>query len=186
MADKSSKQLVNTYTNSISINDYYNNFSGKIEKTYTGIQLKKYGNPVEPEQKKAIKSIISREINAAPQSRGEKGTSLKLLDILPAENEDMLNSHAVIGFESDEKNPGVTRLSFNELSVFFSKTKVFTDENLNARVLISIENQWRSTDGAPKTAVLIEQEYDFKNIKYGYNNQIDESILTKWYSLKSS
>ena len=65
--------------------------------------------------------------------------------------------------------------------MFFSKTKVFTDENLNARVLISIEGQWRSTDGSPQTATLIEQEYDFKNIKYGYKNQIDEPILTKWY-----
>jgi hypothetical protein len=63
----------------------------------------------------------------------------------------------------------------------FIFTKVFSDENLNARVLISIEGQWRSTDGEPKTATLIEQEYDFKNIKYGYENEIDEPILTKWY-----
>ncbi|MEE9408429.1 MAG: hypothetical protein V3V28_10190 [Polaribacter sp.] len=182
LVDRSSKKLINTYTNSISINDYYNNYSGRIQKTYTGIQLKKYANPIENVQKTELKSIITREINAAPKSRGVKGTTLALLDVIPEkENEDMLNFHAVIGFESDDKNPGVTRLSFNELRVFFSKTKVFSDENLNARVLISIEGQWRSTNGEPKTAVLIEQEYDFKNIKYGYKNQIDTPILTKWY-----
>lgn len=182
LVDKSTKKLVNTYTNSISINDYYNNFTGNVRKTYTGIQLKKYANPIEAEQKAEMKSIMTREIKPEPKSRGKKTTTnLALKDIFPKENEDLLNFHAVIDFESDEDNPGVTRLSFSELRVFFSKTKVFSDENLNARVLISIEGQWRSTDGEPKTATLIEQEYDFKNIKYGYENQIDEPILTKWY-----
>ncbi len=182
LVDRSSKKLINTYTNSISVNDYYNNYSGRIQKTYTGIQLKKYANPIENEQKAEMKSIITREIKVEPKSRGQKTTStLALEDVFPEENEDLLNFHAVIDFESDKDNPGVTRLSFSELRVFFSKTKVFSDENLNARVLISIEGQWRSTDGEPKTATLIEQEYDFKNIKYGYKNQIDEPILTKWF-----
>lgn len=181
LVDNSTKKLVNTYTNSVSINDYYNNFSGKVAKTYSGIQLKKYANPIEISDKTAMKSIITREIKAEPKSRGIATTSLAMEDIFLEENEDLLNFHAVINFESDEDNPGITRLSFNELRVFFSKTKVFKDENLNARVLISIEGQWRSTDGSPQTATLIEQEYDFKNIKYGYKNQIDEPILTKWY-----
>ncbi|MBU3011399.1 hypothetical protein KO506_08295 [Polaribacter vadi] len=181
LVDNSTKKLINTYTNSISINDYYNNFSGEIAKTYTGIQLKKYANPIEAEQKAEMKSIMTREIKPEQKSRGIAKSSLIMEDIFPKENEDLLNFHAVINFESDKDNPGVTRLSFNELRVFFSKTKVFKDENLNARVLISIEGQWRSTDGSPQTATLIEQEYDFKNIKYGYENQIDEPILTKWY-----
>tara|TARA_R110002167_G_scaffold113526_2_gene286598 strand:+ start:20103 stop:21110 length:1008 start_codon:yes stop_codon:yes gene_type:complete len=181
LVNRSTKKLTSSYTNAISINDYYNNFSGNIEKTYTGIQLKKYAKPVDLEEKEAIKSIITREINAAPKSRGANASTLVLEDVIPKEDTEMLNFNAVIGFESDPKNPAVTRLSFNELNVFFSKTKVFSDENLNVRVLISIEGQWRSTDGSPQTAVLIEQEYDFKNIKYGYENQIDKPILTKWY-----
>ena len=181
LVNRSTKKLSTSYTNSLSINDYYNNFSGTVEKTYSGIRLKKYANPVEVEEKEAMKSIITREITEAPKSRGANASSLILEDVIPAEDKDMLNFNAVIGFESDPKNPAVTRLSFNELNVFFSKTKVFSDENLNVRVLISIEGQWRSTDGSPQTAVLIEQEYDFKNIKYGYENQIDKPILTKWY-----
>jgi hypothetical protein len=181
LMDNSSKKLVSTYTNSISINDYYNNFTGKIQKSYSGIQLKKYANPSESAQKAEMKSILTREIPTAPKTRGNTKASLVLEDIFPKENDDLLNFHAVVNFESDKENPGVTRLSFEELRVFFSKTKVFSDENLNVRVLISIEGQWRSKDGSPKTATLIEQEYDFKNIKYGYKNQIDEPILTKWY-----
>jgi hypothetical protein len=67
------------------------------------------------------------------------------------------------------------------LRVFFSKTKVFTDEDLNAKVSISIDGQWRSQDGSPMKATLIEQEYDFKNLKYGADNQIEEPILSPWY-----
>ena len=182
LVDRSTKKLVSTYTNSISINDYYTYSNDRVQKTYQGIQLKKYANPIESEQRAEMKSIMTREIKPERKSRGKKTTTaLALKDIFPKENEDLLNFHAVIDFESDEDNPGVTRLSFSELRVFFSKTKIFSDENLNARVLISIEGQWRSTDGEPKTATLIEQEYDFKNIKYGYKNQIDEPILTKWY-----
>jgi len=180
LVDNSTKKLVNSYKNSISINDYYNNISGKIVKSYSGFQLKKYGNPVEVRDRTTMKSIITKEIDVAPKSRGAKSL-LAIDDIFPKKNDDLLNFHAVISFESDEDNPGVTRLSFDELRVFFSKTKVFKDENLNARVLISIEGQWRSTDGEPKTATLIEQEYNFKNIKYGYKNQINKPILTKWY-----
>jgi len=29
--------------------------------------------------------------------------------------------------------------------------------------------------------ILIEQEYDLKNLKYGYENQIQEPILSQWY-----
>jgi hypothetical protein len=52
---------------------------------------------------------------------------------------------------------------------------------LNAKVSISIEGQWRSTDGSPMKKTLIEQSYEFKNLKYGYENQLKESILSPWY-----
>ena len=80
LVDNSTKKLINTYTNSISINDYYHNFAGKIEKTYSGIQLKKYANPIESGQKTEMKSIMTREINVQPKSRGTKGTTLLVLD----------------------------------------------------------------------------------------------------------
>ena len=72
-------------------------------------------------------------------------------------------------------------MSFNELRVFFSKTKVYTDEDLNAKISIAIEGQWRGADGTPKRATLIEQEYDFKNLKYGAENLIDTPLLSPWY-----
>ncbi len=95
--------------------------------------------------------------------------------------EDLLNFHAVIGLISDKENPGITRLSFNELRIFFSKTKVFSDEDLNARVSILIKGQWREEAGSPVTDTLIAQEYDFKDLKYGPENQIETPILSPWY-----
>ena len=67
------------------------------------------------------------------------------------------------------------------MRVFFSKTKVFTDEDLNARVSVLIKGKWRGEDGSPIADTLIEQEYDFKNLKYGPENQIQEPILSPWY-----
>lgn len=104
-----------------------------------------------------------------------------LSDVIRNEKEDLLNFHAVIELISDPENPGVTRLSFNELRILFSKTRVYTDENLNAKVSIAIEGQWRGTDGSPIKKTLIEQAYEFRNLKYGYDNQIKEPILSPWY-----
>ena len=49
------------------------------------------------------------------------------------------------------------------------------------RVSVSIDGQWRGDDGTPISATLIEQEYDFKDIKYGAKNIIDKPIISPWY-----
>ena len=103
------------------------------------------------------------------------------VEIIRPEKEDLLNFHAVFRLESAEDNPGITRLSFDELRIFFSKTKVFQDENLNARLSILIKGQWRGEDGTPMADTLIEQEYDLRNLKYGAENQIKTPILSHWY-----
>ena len=180
LADKSSKSLVNTYSQSLSINNYYNTDLGKVEKTYKEIHLKKFSKPKDAIKNEEIKGIVSNEFEMLPKSRGNTG-ALDIKDVIRTEEDDMLNFYAVIELISDPQNPGVTRLSFNELRVFFSKTKVFTDENLNAKISLSIEGQWRGEDGTPKSAVLIEQEYDFKDLKYGADNQIKTPILSPWY-----
>jgi hypothetical protein len=179
-AEKTSKSLSNSYTKSISINDYYNTDTGKIEKTYNQIQIKKYSKPTDTAKKGELSTVIKTEYQTIPKTRGESA-SLKLTDIIREEKDDLLNFHAVIELISDPENPGITRLSFNELRILFSKTRVYTDENLNAKVSISIEGQWRSTDGSPMKKTLIEQSYEFKNLKYGYENQLKESILSPWY-----
>lgn len=180
LAEKTSKSLSNSYNKSISINDYYNTDTGEIEKTYSQIQIKKYAKPSNATEKSTLENNLKTEYQAIPKTRGASA-SLMLNDIVRDEKEDLLNFHAVIEFVSDPENPGVTRLSFNELRILFSKTRVFTDENLNAKVSISIEGQWRSTDGSPMTKTLIEQAYEFKNLKYGYENQLKEPILSPWY-----
>ena len=179
-AEKSSKSLTNSYTKSISINDYYNTDNGNVEKTYNKIQIRKYSKPTDENLKGSIKGIIKDEYNLLPKTRGADA-SLKITDIFRDEKDDMLNFQAVFEFISDAENPGVTRLSFNELRILFSKTRIYTDENLNAKVSILIEGQWRSTDGSPMKKVLTEQAYEFKNLKYGYENQIKEPILSPWY-----
>jgi hypothetical protein len=180
-AEKTSKSLSNSYTKSISVNDYYFlNGSGLIEKTYEEIQIKKYSKPSDGVQKGGLESNLKTDYNSIPISRGAVA-SLKLTDVIRTQKDDLLNFHAVVGLESDKENPGVTRLSFKELRILFSKTKVYKDENLNAKVSIVIEGQWRSTDGSPMTKILMEQAYEFKNLKYGYENQIQEPILSPWY-----
>ena len=180
LAEKTSKSLVSTYSQSISINNYYNTDLGEVEKTYKEIHIKKYSKPESPEKKAQITTLVEDEINAMPKSRGNNA-ALNVQDVIRLEQDDLLNFYAVIELISDPQNPGVTRLSFNELRVFFSKTKVYTDENLNARISIAIEGQWRGEDGTPNSATLIEQEYDFKNLKYGADNLIDKPLLSPWY-----
>lgn len=180
LAEKTSESLSNTYTKSISINDYYNTDAGKIEKTYNKIHIKKYSKPTDAEQKVELSNTIKKEYQAIPKARGGEAF-LMLSDVIRDEKDDLLNFHAVIELVSDPENPGVTRLSFNELRILFSKTRVYADENLNAKVSIVITGQWRSTDGSPMSKTLIEQAYEFRNLKYGYDNQITDPILSPWY-----
>lgn len=180
LAERSVKALTNSYSHSISVNDYYNTDLGDVEKTYSEIHIKKFSKPWEEEEKMRIKNIITEEVKSLPVSRGQAGT-LALKDIIREKENDLLNFHAVIELISDPNNPGVTRLSFNELRVFFSETKIFEDEDLNAQISIQLVGQWRNTDGSPMVATLMEQEYDFKNLKYGIENQITEPILSPWY-----
>lgn len=180
LAEKTSESLVSRYSQSLSLNNYYNTDLGSVEKTYKEIHIKKYSKPNNPQEKEQITSIVKDEFSAMPKSRGNTA-SLSVDDIIRIEEDDLLNFFAVIELISDPQNPGITRLSFNELRVFFSKTKVYTDEDLNAKISISIEGQWRGNDGTPLSATLIEQEYDFKNLKYGPDNLIDKPILSPWY-----
>lgn len=180
LAEKTSKSLSNTYSQSLSINNYYNTDLGDVEKTYKEIHIKKYSKPNDITEKDKITTIVKNEFNALPKSRGNT-SALSVNDVIRVEDDDLLNFYAVIELISDAENPGITRLSFNELRVFFSKTKVYSDEDLNARVSVSIEGQWRGDDGTPISATLIEQEYDFKDLKYGADNLIKKSILSPWY-----
>jgi len=181
IAEKTSNSLTSSYVKSISINDYYyTDDSGKPEKTYQKIHIKKFAKPINPEDKVALGEGLKSEYEALPKTRGSN-SSLELSDVIRTENDDLLNFHAVIELISDPENPGITRLSFNELRILFSKTRIYTDENLNAKISIAIEGQWRSTDGSPMVKKLIEQSYEFHNLKYGYENQISEPILSPWY-----
>ena len=180
LAEKTAQSLTSSYSQSISVNDYYNTDLGEVEKTYNEIHIKKYAKPVEKEEKDELTVIIRDEITQLPKTRGGEAT-LQMKDVIREKEDDLLNFHAVIGIESDPENPGVSRLSFNELRILFSKTRVYKDENLNAIVSVQIEGQWRNTDGSPEKGVLIEQEYDFRNLKYGAKNQIKEPIKSPWY-----
>jgi len=180
LAEKSSKSLMSTYSQSLSLNNYYNTDLGEVEKTYKEIHIKKFSKPKDSEKKNEIKGLVTTDFETMPKSRGTT-SSLNINDVIRLEQDDLLNFYAVIELISDPENPGITRLSFNELRIFFSKTKVYTDEDLNAKISISIDGQWRGDDGTPQNAVLIEQEYDFKNLKYGAENQIETPILSPWY-----
>lgn len=180
LVEQNSQSLVSSYVQSVSINDYYNNFTGDIEKTYNEIHIKKYSKPIKIDQKEYVKNLLETEYTSIPKTRGEN-SYLELNEIIRDEQDDLLNFHAVIGILSDPENPGVSRLSFNELFILFSKTKVYQDENLNAKISILVEGEWRNQDGTPNKGTLIEQEYVFKDLKYGYGNQINEPILSPWY-----
>jgi hypothetical protein len=181
LAEKSAKSLTSSYSQDLFVNDYYNTDLGMVEKTYSEIHIKKYSKPESPEKKQQLKDLIQEEIQPAQKSRGQAAAFLAMDEIIRPLDDDLLNFHAVIKLITDEENPGITRLSFEQLRVFFSKTKVFTDEDLNARVSILIKGKWRGEDGSPIADTLIEQEYDFKNLKYGPENQIQEPILSPWY-----
>ncbi|MCF7561883.1 hypothetical protein L3X39_14655 [Sabulilitoribacter multivorans] len=180
LAEKSAKSLNSSYSQSISINDYYNTDLGKVEKTYEKIYIKKYSKPDNKEQKTIITQIVRDEFKGNIKSRGEE-SALTLNEVIRDKEDDILNFQAVIELISDPENPGITKLSFNELRILFSKTKVFKDEDLNAKVSLLIEGQWRDSEGTPHKKTLIEQVYDFKKLKYGYENQIKTPIVSPWY-----
>lgn len=181
LAEKSSEALSSSYSKDLSINDYYNTDLGSVEKTYSEIHIKKYSKPLKEEKNRELENLILTEVNALPKARGAEGAFLAMDEIIRPVKDDLLNFHAVIGLESAADNPGVTRLSFKELRILFSKTKVFRDEDLNARLSVLIRGQWRGEDGTPIEGVLIEQEYDLRNLKYGPENQIKTPILSEWY-----
>lgn len=180
LAQQSSNALTSSYTQSLSISDYYNSDLGYVEKTYSEIHLKKFSQPSSISQKQELTSLITNEYNALPKTRGPNGF-MALTDIVRADDEDLLNFHAVIELESNEDDPSITRIKFRELRILFSKTKIFKDEDLNARISLSIEGEWRSRDGSPQNAILFEEQYDFKNIKYGLDNLIKQPIISPWY-----
>ena len=182
LAEKTAKSLTSSYSQSLSVNDYYNTDLGDIEKTYSEIRIKKYAAPRESQEEQRLKTIIQNDLQEMPKSRGNTA-AMTMNDVirLKDDHEDLLNFEAVIEIQSDPENPGVSRLSFNELRILFSRTKVYEDENLNARLSVSIEGHWRSKDNTPMQAILIEQEYDLKNLKYGTENQIINPILSPWY-----
>ena len=179
LADKTAKSLTTAYSKSISVNDYYNNYSGRISKSYDRIDIKKFSRPLEKQDENQLKVIIRDEITKLPKSRG--GSTLGIDDVIREDKNDLLSFHAVIRILSDPNNPSVSRLSFEELRILFTKTKVFSDENLNAIISISLEGQYRNIDGTPEKKILIEQEYDFRNLKYGAENQISSPILSPWF-----
>ena len=182
LAENTNKSLSTSYTKSISINDYYNTDLGEVEKTYKYIHIKKYAKPSDLDKKTTLTRDLKQSFISSghTSTRGAAGT-LAINDIVREKEDDLLNFHAVIELITDPENPGVTRLSFNQLRILFSKTKMYSDENLNVKLSLVIEGQWRNTNGSPMKAVLIEQEYDFKNLKYGYKNQIETPILSPWY-----
>lgn len=180
LAEKTTESLTSSYSKSISVNDYYNTDLGQVEKTYNEIHIKKYAKKIDEEDKSDLIVIIRDEITQLPKTRGASA-ALKVEEVIREKEDDLLNFHAVIEIESDDENPGVSRLSFNELRILFSKTRVYNDENLNAIISVQIEGQWRNTDGSPNKGILIEQEYDFKNLKYGVENQIKEPLKSPWY-----
>lgn len=182
LADKTAKSLTSTYSQSLSVNDYYNTDLGEVEKTYNEIHIKKYAAPQQETDEQRLKGYIENDIQDMPKSRGAT-SAFTMNDVIRVqdEKEDLLNFEAVIEILSDPENPGVSRLSFNELRILFSRTKVYTDENLNARLSVSIEGHWRNKDNTPMHAVLIEQEYDLQELKYGTQNQIKTPILSPWY-----
>ena len=179
LADKSTAKLFSSYRKTLSIDDYYTSTVLGIEKTYNQIHIRKYSKPIKEEQEVKIKEVLSKEFSEAPATT--RGTKFAISDIMRKDKNDLLNFHAVIDIESNQENPSISRLKFSELYVFFSKTKVFTNEDLNALVSIKVEGQWRDKNGTPMQKVLIEQNYDFKKIKYGQDNQIKEPIVSPWY-----
>jgi hypothetical protein len=180
LAERSTQSLTNSYRQSISISDYYSLTNEIVEKKYKKIEIRKYAKPADTESKQRARQILADEINSLPKSRA---SSIELADLIREEQDDFLNFKAVIELISDPNNPSITRLSFNELYIFFSKTKVYKDEDLNVKMLISIDGIWRSksSESLPFVGTLIEHEFNFKDLKYSAENQLSSPVLSPWY-----
>lgn len=185
LAEKTAKSLTTSYSQSLSINDYYTYDGDEVSKTYEEIHIKKFEAVAEEEKQKELLTAIEDDFKKQPQSRGATAAfsmkNIKRVKDIAEEKEELLNFEARIAIESDPENPGVSRLSFKELRVLFSRTKVYEDEDLNAQLAVSIEGHWRSKDNTPMHAILIEQEYELRDLKYGVENQLDQPIVSPWY-----
>jgi len=180
LADQSAKSLVSSYSQTLSIPNYYQNYTGNVAKTYSAIVFEKHAKPLRISDKNRLTETLTEDLANLTKTRGASA-ALTLDKVVRKKEQDLMNFQAKIGLISDPENPSISRLSFEELRVFFSKTKIFSDENLNLRVSISIEGQWRDAHGTPHKQVLIEQQYDFKNLHYGIENQLSTPILSPWY-----
>lgn len=184
LAEKTAKSLTTSYSQTISVNDYYTKNDDEVSKEYAEIVIKKYAAVEEQEKEKELIAEIENDVEALPKTRGKAAFAMKDVyrSTTTAEDKDeLLNFEARIAIETDPENPGVSRLSFNELRVLFSRTKVYEDEDLNAQLSVSIEGHWRNKDNTPMHAILIEQEYDLRDLKYGVENQIENPIISPWY-----
>lgn len=177
---KETNSLNNIYSQSISINNYYNSNLGYIDKSYGKILLKKFSKPLNLLEQKRITSLLKDELSSLDKSNVKNNLFLKD-DVKVFFKEDILNFYAEIELMSHPNNPGISRLCFKDLRVLFSKTKVYSDENLNVQVLVSIEGQWRNADGSPNKTTLVEHEYNFYDLKYGVENQIEKPVFSDWY-----
>src|SRR5690606_31566095 len=81
LAEKTAQSLTSSYSQSISVNDYYNTDLGEVEKTYNEIHIKKYAKPVEKEDKDELTVIIRDEITQLPKTRGGEAT-LQMKDVI--------------------------------------------------------------------------------------------------------
>lgn len=185
LAERTAKSLTTSYSQSLSINDYYTLSNDEVVKTYEEIHIKKYEAVEDTAIEQQLIKNIEEDINSLPKSRGGAASysmkNVMRVKSIEDEKEELLNFEARISIESDPENPGVSRLSFNELRILFSRTKVYKDEDLNAKLSVSIEGHWRSKDNAPMHAILIEQEYTLRDLKYGVENQLEHPIVSPWY-----
>lgn len=174
LAQNATKSLTSNYSQSISINDYYNNDLGYIQKTYNEIQIKKYAKVIDSETKKRIGKYLENGLEGDSSSNFlPKGEILN--------GDKLLNFYVALEIISDEENPGISKIKFKDLRVLFSKTKVYSDENLNMKLNLIIEGQWRGLDGSPTKKRIFEYEYVLENLKYGFDNQIKDPIISEWY-----
>ena len=182
LAERTAKTLTTSYSQTLSINDYYTSSGEDVFKTYDEIYIKKFENIAQPEKKAVIENAIKADFAAQPVSRGSAAAfDMDYITANVEDQEQLLNFEARIRLESDPENPGVSRLVFHDLRILFSRTKVYQDENLNMKLGVSIEGSWRDANKNPVDKILIEQEYELRDLHYGVENQIEEPIISPWY-----
>lgn len=186
LSEKSAKSFTNTYTHTISLKDYYKKGTdGKIQKTYNEILVQKFGRPFKTEEQKRLVDTIRQDMKHLSGSGARGATSTNANDIvrntIVQSPDNLLNFHAAISLESDENDATITRLKLRDLRVFFSKTKVLQNDHLNALISVAIEGVTRSKDGSSRKVTIVEQEFDFRNIRYGSENQVLAPLYSPWY-----